>query len=456
MSLPDFWASFITKPWRRLGRIIAKHEKVLLAILAVIILISGGFWYRQFSQKDASQPTIGGTYVEGIVFDKDKKELNQITMRLTKAGLLGFSAEGNLEPQLAEKWSSNDTNTEFRLTLGASIDRGEIVEDLQQRSDLLGDLQVQADAERDIVLTVTEPSPSLPLLLTRPIFDYGPYKLGKANDQTTVFSRNTRKGAVVAYINKIIIHTYPTNEELKNALVRNRIDGAVLSSSGEAIKKYQRIEIGLNRYYSVMFNTNKVPFRDITLRQSLINSTAASAPSTPLPSTGLGVNGINQPFTLTAPDQEPYKSLSQELVAKWQMLGAKVELDLRPLEEVTGSIGPTRNFQALLIGIDYGAELDPYYIWHSSQVRATGNNVTGVRDEAVDKLVDQTRSTLDVSDREDLITQLHQLLATKGVALILEDESIEYYLSNKTHFIAPTLPKSSADRFLLANLWSVK
>ncbi|MDP3992743.1 MAG: hypothetical protein Q8Q05_00805 [bacterium] len=440
MSLPDLWSDIVKKPWRRLGRIIAKHEKVLLAILAVIILISGGFWYRQFSQKDASQPTIGGTYVEGIVFDKDKKELNQITMRLTKAGLLSFSAEGNLEPQLAEKWSSNDTNTEFRLSLGADIDRVEIVEDLQQRSDLLGDLQVQADAERDIVLTVTEPNPSLPLLLTRPMFDYGPYKLGKANDQTTVYSRNTRKGAVVAYLNKIIIHTYPTNEELKDALVRNRIDGAVLPSSGEAIKKYQRIEIGLNRYYSVMFNTNKVPFRDITLRQSLINSTAASA----------------QPFTLTAPDQEPYKSLSQELVTKWQTLGAKVELDLRPLEEVTGSIGPTRNFQALLIGIDYGAELDPYYIWHSSQVRATGNNVTGVRDEAVDKLVDQTRSTLDVSDREDLIVQLHQLLATKGVALILEDESIDYYLSNKIHFIAPTLPKSSADRFLLAAFWSVK
>lgn len=440
MSLPDFWADIFKKPWRRLGRIIAKHEKVLLAILAVVILISGGFWYRQFSQKDASQPTIGGTYVEGIVFDKDKKELNQITMRLTKAGLLGFSAEGNLEPQLAEKWSTNDTKTEFRLTLEAHIDRGEIVDALQQRSDLLGNVDVKADAERDIVLTVTESNPSLPLLLTRPMFDYGPYKLGKANDQTTVFSRNTRKGALAAYINKIIIHTYPNNDELKDALVRNRIDGAVLPSSNEMIKKYQRIEIGLNRYYAVMFNTNKVPFRDVALRQNLINNTAASA----------------QPFSLTAPDQEPYKSLSQELVTKWQALGAKVELDLRPLEEVTGSIGPTRNFQALLIGIDYGAELDPYYIWHSTQVRATGNNVTGVRDEAVDKLVDQIRSTLDVSDREDLITQLHQLLATKGVALILQGEKVEYYLSNKIHFVAPTLPKSSADRFLLAAQWSVK
>lgn len=440
MSLPDFWADIIRKPWRRLGRIIAKHEKVLLAILAIIILISGGFWYRQFSQKDASQPTIGGTYVEGIVFDKDKKELNQITMRLTKAGLLGFSDEGNLEPRLAEKWSTNDTNTEFRLTLEANIDRGEIVDALLQRSDLLGDVDVKAEAERDIVLTVTEPNPSLPLLLTRPMFDYGPYKLGKANDQTTVFSRNTRKGALAAYINKIIIHTYPNTVELKDALVRNRIDGAVLPSSNETIKKYQRIEIGLNRYYAVMFNINKVPFRDTALRQNLINNTASG----------------NQPFSLTAPDQEPYKSLSQELVTKWQALGAKVELDLRPLDEVTGSIGPTRNFQALLIGIDYGADLDPYYIWHSTQVRATGNNVTGVREEAVDTLVNQIRSTLDVSDREDLITQLHQLLTTKGVALILQGEKVEYYLSNKIHFVAPTLPKSSADRFLLAAQWSVK
>lgn len=435
MQLPDIFG----KPLRRLGKIVAKHEKVLLAILAVVILISGGFWYRQFSQKDASLPTIGGTHVEGIVFDKEKKELNQITMRLTKAGLLTFSTEGDLEPQLAEKWSSNDDKTEYRLTLAANIDREEVISVLQQRSDLLDSAAIQADLENDIVLTLTEPNPSLPLVLTRPMFDYGPYKLGKTNDQTTVFSRNTRKGAVAAYINKIIVHTYPSTNELKNALMRGRIDGAVLPTS-DSIKKYQRLELNLNRYYAVMFNTNKVPFRDGVLRQALINNTTTG----------------NQPFTLTVPDQEPYKTMAQEIAAKWQALGAKVQLDLKPLDEVTSTVGPTRNFQALLIGVDYGSELDPYYVWHSTQVRATGNNVTGVRDEAIDTLVDQIRSTLDVGSRQNAINQLHQLLSTKGVALILQGEKIEYYLSNKVHFANPVLPKSSADRFLSAALWSVK
>ncbi len=434
MPLPDFG-----KSWRRLGRTIAKHENVLLAILAVIILTSGGFWYRQFSQKDVSQPTVGGTYVEGIVFDSDKKELNQIIMRLTKTGLLGFSVDGNLESVLTEKWSVNDDKTEYRLTLIEGIARDEIINVLEQRTDLLGDAAISADLERDVVIRLVASDPSLPLLLTRPMFDYGPYKLGKANDQTTVFSRNTRKGAVAAYINKIIVHTYPSVADLKSALIQNRIDGAALPTE-ENIKKYQRYQIDQSKYYAVLFNTNKTPFRDTLLRQALTNGTAPSS----------------QPFILTASDQDPHKTLAQDLVTKWQSAGAEVGLDLRPLDEVTSTIGPARNFQALLIGVDYGSELDPYYIWDSSQVRATGNNVTGVKDPDVDLLISQVRSTLDVKSRQATIVKLHQTLVTKGVAMFLTAESVQYYQSAKIHFVAPTLPKSSADRFLAAAKWSVK
>src|SRR3989338_7995506 len=194
------------KSWRRTARFVGAHEKVLLAILAIVIVISGGFWYRQFSNNNSDSPTVGGTYVEGMI--NDKKELSQITTRLTKTGLLTFSSDGQLEGQLADKWTVSDDKSEYRFTLADGVDRDEIVDVLQQRSDVIGEAEIRPDLERDIIVKLVVPSPSFLLLITRPLFDYGPYKLGKSNDQTAVFTRSTKKKAVSAYINKIIIHSY--------------------------------------------------------------------------------------------------------------------------------------------------------------------------------------------------------------------------------------------------------
>lgn len=432
MQLPDF-----KKVFRRASRFVAIHEKVLLAILAIIIVTSGGFWYRQFSSNSSDSPTVGGTYVEGVV--ADKKEMSQIITRLTKAGLLSFSSDGQLQNSLAEKWSATDDKTQFRFTLSNGVDRGEIISVLQSRIDIVGQADIQADLDRDILIKLPEPNPSFPILMARPLFDYGPYKLGKSTDQTTVLTRNTRKQALSSYINKIIIHSYATQNDLEKALQNNHVDGAVASSELN-VKKFQRYQLDLNRYYAVLFNTNKTPFKDASLRKALTTGGAATT----------------QPFTLISPDAEPYKTLAQDVVTKWKAEGAQVELSLRPLSEVTSSIGPSRNFQALLIGIDYGLELDPFYLWHSSQVRATGNNVTGVNSDAVDSLVNAVRSNLNANERENLMEQLHQTLTTEGIALILKQESTSYYMSNKIHFVAPVLPDSTADRFSAVAMWSVK
>ena len=457
------------KSARRAIRFIGAHEKILLAILAIIIVISGGFWYRQFSHNNSDNPIVGGTYVEGVV--ADKKELSQITTRLTKTGLLTFLADGRLEGQLAEKWTVSDDKSEYRFILRESIDRDEIISVLKDRSDVIGQADIGADLDRDIIVKLALPNPSFPLLMTRPLFDYGPYKLGRSNDQTTVFTRSTKKNAVSAYINKIIIHSYEDESDLQKALRGNRLDGAVTTPSADTPisttdtpqsldggqsaklsgrdnpttldnttpKNFQQHEVNLNRYYVVLFNSNKTPFREDSLRKALVTGTTVQA----------------TPFTIVAADQEPYKTLATSVVAKWQQQGAKVELSLKPLLEITGSIGPSRNFQALLIGIDYGLEMDPFYLWHSSQIRANSNNVTGVNDPTIDALVEKTRTNLNAIERQKSLDELQNTLTTQGVMMIVKRKSLNYYLSNDIHYVQPSLPSADADRFLAAALWSV-
>jgi len=421
------------KAWRRAIRFVGAHEKVLLAILAIVIVISGGFWYRQLGNNNSD-----GTYVEGMI--NDKKELSQITTRLTKTGLLTFSSDGQLEGQLADKWTVSDDKSEYRFTLADGVDRDEIVDVLQQRSDVIGEAEIRPDLERDIIVKLVVPSPSFLLLITRPLFDYGPYKLGKSNDQTAVFTRSTKKKAVSAYINKIIIHSYEGEDDLQKALRGNRLDGAVTTNDEQGLKNFQLQEINLNRYYVVLFNTNKSPFRDDNLRKALVSGTTVQ----PIP------------FTLIAADQEPYKSLATNIVSSWQQQGTKVDLSLMTLQEITGTISPSRNFQALLIGIDYGLEMDPYYLWHSSQIRASGNNVTGINNTTIDQMVEKTRNNLNAIERQKSLDELQNTLISQGAMMVIERMNLNYYISKNIQFIQPYLPSTDADRFLAAALWSVK
>lgn len=427
----------VKKIWRQIGRWIAKNEKVLLAALAVVIIFSGGFWYRQLSLNDTEQPTVGGTYVEGIV--GDQKDLSQITTRLTKSGLLSVSQEGELVPQLVDSWSSNEDKSAFKFVLLDDIDPNEIASVLRERSDLLPTAIINVEEPKTVSVTFDEASPSTPLLMTRPLFDYGPYKLNKTSNQTTIYSRNTKANAVQAYINKIIIHLFKDEASLQSALDRKRLDGAV-TSTPQNTDNYQLEEIGLNRYYTVLFNNNKSPFRDQAVRKAVTSGTATSSPK----------------FVLTAPNSEPYFTLATRLIEDWHAKGLSVEAEFKPLSDITGSIGPARNFQALLIGIDYGLDLDPYYLWHSSQVRATGNNITGLNSESIDRSIEAIRSQWNIIQRQKSITELHRSIEETGSAIFLEEEHASFYLSNKIHSVPSYLPKIVADRYMNIEAWSVR
>lgn len=423
--------------WRRLNKFISDYEKILLALLSVAIVISGTIWYRQFASTDSGSPTVGGSFVEGIV--GGKKEIGMIANKLTKAGFFTIDAEGKLGNLLVDSWQANADNTEFTFQLKKDIDPNEILDVFQAQSDMFGAVTAENDGSK-IILRSAYPNPSLPLLLARPIFNYGPYKMSKTTSETTIFTRNTRENAAKTYINKIVVHTYNNDADLSRAISKNGVDAAVVNSDPERLDGYSVKKIEINRYYAVLFNLNKAPFRDASLRTALINGTTPSA----------------TPFVVTTSDSEPQKTLATDLVDRWQKAGAKVTLDVKPNDTVVSQIGPSRDFQALLIGLDYGVDLDPFYVWHSTQLRPPGNNLTGVKSATIDDILTKIRSTLDTKDRLALVEQLHQQIAKESVGLIVQQESFSYLISDDVRFVTPFVAVTPFDRFLATQYWSVK
>lgn len=418
-------------------RLFGYYEKVILAALAVVIVISGTLWYRQFNADRSGSPNAGGSYVEGIV--GDEQEVRQIALRLTKVGFFRFDAQGRLENVLVESWQVNPEKTIYTFILKKDINRNEVVTDLENNIDILGSGTVQEGEQGQIAITLDEPNPNLPLVLTQPLFDYGPYKVSKATDQTTIFSRNPREGALLPHLNKIIIHSYKSTEELQQALTKRKLDGA--EAEGVTIpEKYELKSFPIARYYAVVFNLNKSPFREAGLRQGLISGG-------PVPAT---------PFTLTVADQEPNRTIASELVAQWQARGAKVTLELKAAEEIQDKINPSRAFQATLIGIDYGIELDPTYLWSSSQIRPPGNNLSGIKSATVDAQIAAIQATLHASERFNLIEQLHTQVQNELAALFVRQETISFIAENSIITPRPWLARTVTDRFRAIAHWYIK
>lgn len=418
-------------------RLFGYYEKVILALLAVVITISGTFWYRQFNADRTGSPNAGGSYVEGIV--GDDQEVRQMALRLTKVGLFRFDTNGRLENVLVDQWQVNPEKTTYSFTLKEKVDRNEVVTDLQNNIDIFGSAAVEVNGDGQVIITLDEANPNLPLLLTQPLFDYGPYRVSKATDQTTIFSRNPRDGALVPYLNKVIVHAYASNEELQEALAKRKLDGA--AAEGVTVPdNYELKSFPMARYFAVVFNLNKSPFREVGLRQALIAGGAVPA----------------TPFTLTVADQEPNKTMANELITQWQSRGGNATLEVKSAEEIQDKVGPSRAFQAILIGIDYGAELDPSYLWSSTQIRPPGNNLSGIKSGTVDAQIAAVHATVNASERFTLIEQLHTQVQNENAALFVRQEAINFIAKETLVAARPWLARSVSDRFRAIADWYIK
>lgn len=420
-----------TKLFVKVGVFLKNYERLLLAALSVVILITGAIWFKQFTALQEKTKTTGGTYVEGIV--GNEFDLAQEALNLTNSGIFLVSETGELENHLVTSWTKNSDSTEYKLYLKDGVDAEEIRSIIELNTDIFS-LPVITVNGQELIIALNEPNPSLPLLLTRPLFPYGAYRVTSNTGKTIVLSRTGNGLSAPAFLNKIVLHAYDQQSDLINAVARKKVNGAVVPRQDTYADNWQ--EIDTQRYFAVVFNINQSPFRDSGNRLKLINNEPAKLT-----------------FTATALNSEPYKIFAEELADQWRKLGSTVEVKLLSSEELT-STTTNRKFQAMVVGLDYGLELDPYFIWHSTQVRASDSNLTGIKNTEVDAMIAAVRDTLNISKRFMLIDQLHIKLQELGVVKIIGREEDGFYLDTAVQFVSSGVSTGVKDRWLTLHQWS--
>ncbi|MDP3770890.1 MAG: peptide ABC transporter substrate-binding protein, partial [bacterium] len=153
--------------------------------------------------------------------------------------------------------------------------------------------------------------------------------------------------------------------------------------------------------------------------------------------------GVALTIAITAPDVPELVAMAEYIRDQWRTIGVRARVETVPLERVRGEIIPNRSYDTLLFSQILGPDPDPFPFWHSSQVRHPGLNLSYFSSRAIDKLLEEARTTLDREERGKKYATFQKLLAEEHPAVFLTTPTLTYAITNAVrgvHFGQLTAP----------------
>ncbi|KKT78341.1 MAG: hypothetical protein UW75_C0046G0005 [Parcubacteria group bacterium GW2011_GWF2_44_8] len=161
-------------------------------------------------------------------------------------------------------------------------------------------------------------------------------------------------------------------------------------------------------------------------------------------------------FTLKTSNSDLFDKTATRLAATWRELGVEIQVEQYEQTGLVQSVIRSRDFQAVLFGLDTNRTEDLYPFWHSSQKDDPGLNISQYTNIAVDRLLEKTRNSKDSAERAQLQNEVSTAINAETPAIFLFAPSIAYVI-DKTITTTPmsTLGKPS-DRFMNVSNWYAK
>lgn len=141
---------------------------------------------------------------------------------------------------------------------------------------------------------------------------------------------------------------------------------------------------------------------------------------------------------------------------EWRKLGVEVQVDEYEQTGLVQSVIRSRDFQALLFGLDMNRTQDLYPFWHSSQKSDPGLNISQYTNIAVDRLLEKTRNSQNKDERKTLLTEISEAIDAENPAIMLFAPSIVYVVDKNIIPTPMTNIGKPSDRFMNVSNWYAK
>lgn len=417
-------------------------EKLAIIVLFLVIIVcSYQLILKNYLINTNALADYGGSYTEGILVEKPADAAAAVD-KLSKIGLTRFDNEGKLQPALAKNWELKDDNKTYIFHL----------ENIYSAQDAKATLQKDQGTWKDMEINVLDNSalefklaqPYAPLLdnLAKPLFPVGPYEVEKESKTEIRLKARSNFFIKKSYLETIVLKLYVDGEEMQKALSERGLDGLAQVDDSYSKKGHNLYQIILPRWQVLFFNLASEPFKDKTTRQKLAKNERLDK---------------NFDVTLVTLDKANNVQKAEEIRNKWAPLGVKVNIISRDALSLQKDVIPTRDYDLLLYGIDYGYDPDPYAFWHSTQLGESGLNLANFENVDADKILEEARQVSDDVKRKELYDRFNQILADEVPAIFLEQTSWQYLVSQKVKGIINNHPAiTSADRYNEVWNWFIK
>lgn len=294
----------------------------------------------------------------------------------------------------------------------------------------------------------------------------GPFRFVSFEDAKAItFERNDEYWGKKAWVDRVVYRIVPEPNVAQQLLLRGEIDLDIsltaeqyvkLAWEPKVVERYHRVKYFENAFAWIGWNNRRELFRDARVRRALAmlldRETVRTGlyeglpelancvfyhlgpgcdPATKVPdfdpegamrlleeagwrdTDGDGIldkDGRPFRFTMTIPSGNPVNE-AVVLLYKQQLYRAGIEMELQKIEwSVYAARLRSQQFDACMLQwVSSDAEIDPFQIWHSSQVDG-GSNYVGFVHPEIDRLAERVRSTFDPDERQAIYRRFNQLV----------------------------------------------
>lgn len=430
--------------FRKIPSLLSDRERALLILLVIGLLVVCGFWYKKYRREFKSVPASGGTLIEGIVAE-NSQQADVSVARLSRAGLMSYDAAGQLVGDMAISYQIEDAGKKYTFTLRDKFDATKLMTVLnEKKSELWPGIEISAPAKNSLVFQLSESYSPFLASTTSPLFDTGPYEQVKKEATFLEYKIRANYHLSKPNINEVMVRIYPDISSLVKALRQGEIMAAGDTSvnlKDAKVSNMNSFQMILPKYRILFFNLKRASLSDISIRQKIKNGEA-----------------IAGPVTLEMVTNEDSGNIGLAGLQKQRLegLGLQINLSIVSDLELKKDILPSKNYDLLVYGIDYGTDPDPYPFWHSSQIES-GSNLSNFSNRDADKIMEEARIETDPAKRAEKFAKFQEIFNREIPAIVLKQEVFYYHVSKKVMGVS-IYPSSFSlsDHFYTLNQWYIK
>lgn len=423
--------------WWRLTTAYLSKYKLRIIIWAIVFTAAVISLFKLFpfiTQKNVLNIGIVGTYsIETIPAN---------ILSLATQPLITTDQSGKPQPALVKNWTISEDNKSYVLFLKDDIkwhDESEV--DARQISVAIKNVNITYLNQKALKLDLENPLSSFLTILNKPVFKAnsfygtGPERIvaiDKSEDQIKKMSLvpNDKN------LPKVNLKFYQIQEQAINAFKMGEIK-VLDTPSPQNLENWPNIETQKNLddsgIVTVFFNVGDNLLSSRELRQALthaINKEKFDGKNSysPISQSSWAYNESIKRY-----DFNPSKA--KELVSKSEVKNLKITLSYAPIfKEVAESIQKDwqaigvevtlkeeqqlpKNFQAYLTTNKLPADPDQYTLWHSTQIGK--GNITALKDDKIDKLLEDGRTEKDEAKRKEYYFEFQRFLVEDAPAAFL-------------------------------------